>query len=407
MLKLSKKIALPLIAVLLIGTGIGGYFLFRNFQIPKYFVDRYPELIEYCDTQESENGLKVSCKALMLDIKPNVSDGTPSLTSLVITNDEELKEYTITEKEEVFAWTNEVLHFKKLKPVIINIQYTKGNLLKYSLSSITFEEIPDTYIQEIVNRDMEEIMGMDKSSTTILNSLDFCPRPETLPDYVAKKEEYTAYWNENILSKDDYQNEELYTTDDTEIKLLFGCDSQRNLEYLNDCSINNLNLTSNFRNVLNTSEPQTPQWGIESEGINQVNLKQISLTYDETNLLLTDYMPLLKNGEGFVMIENNLDVLKSLIDTINSETNVTEEVFCGTVKLLENFENIPEVRDYITKVSRLFLDNIPLSSSAICANTLGSDVLDKTGLYIKYLLTESHKNMALFNRCINLQEFIK
>jgi len=91
MLKLSKKIALPLIAVLLIGTGVGGYFLFRNFQLPKYSVDRYPELLEYCDIEEGGDSLMVSCKALMLDIRPNVSDGTPSLTSLIIANDEELK----------------------------------------------------------------------------------------------------------------------------------------------------------------------------------------------------------------------------------------------------------------------------------------------------------------------------
>ena len=86
--------------------------------MPKYFVDRYPELIEYCDTEESENGLKVSCKALMLNMKPNVHNETPSLTSLIITNNKELKEYTLSEKSGVFVWTNDLLQYIRLKPLL-------------------------------------------------------------------------------------------------------------------------------------------------------------------------------------------------------------------------------------------------------------------------------------------------
>lgn len=406
MLKLSKKIALPLIAVLLIGTGVGGYFLFKNFQLPKYFVDRYPELLEYCDTEKAGNGLKVSCKALMLDIKPNVSEGTPSLTSLIITNDEELKEYIITEKEDVFAWTNDILQFKKLKPVIINLQYVKKNPITYSIQSITFENIPDTYIQDIVNRDIEEIMSMDKSSTTILNSFDFCPRPETLPDYVIKKEEYAKYWNENVLTRADYLNKSFYTTENRDIKILFGCDSQVNMGYLTSCSKTGINLTSNLKKLLASSNPTTPKFSTALDELNQGELKQISLTYDGTDKLLLDFMPLLKNGDKFSLIKSNSDILLSLIDTINTQKNANEDVFCGTVKLLNEFDNVPEIKGYINKMQSCILENITQSTSAICSGILNMDTVDSKGLYIKNSYTKVADNFKLFSSCINLQEFI-
>lgn len=384
MLKLSKKIALPLIAVLLIGTGVGGYFLFKNFQIPKYFVDKYPELIEYCDTQESENGLKVSCKALMLDIKPNVSDGTPSLTSLVIANDEELKEYTITEKEEVFAWINDVLQYKKLKPIVINIQYTKGSLLKYSLSNITFEEIPETYIQEIVNRDIEEIMGMDKSSTTILNSFDFCPRPETLPDYVIKKEEYTKYWNENILSEEEYKNGYNYSLDDTIIRLLFACDSARNVGYSHFCkNIEDKDQSSILKNNLPN------QFSLEdnSEELNTAILKAISYLYDIT---------LIKENNTKFISENSIT---SLLLTMIRDSIQREEILCSLDKIQNRAEEGASQIDNLD-------ENIGNSKSTICINLLQDSIYDKTGIFLKYRFDTVSKDFLIFNRCNNLKLYI-
>jgi len=405
MFKLSKKIAIPLIAVLIIGTGVGGYFLFRNFQIPKYFVDKYPELLDYCDTTQNGNNLKVSCKALMLDLKPN--DGSPSLTSLVITNAEKLKEYAITEKESVFSFTNDILQFKKLKPVIINLQYNKGNLLKYSLNSITFEDIPETYIQEIVNRDIEEIMGMDKSSTTILNSFDFCPRPEVLPDYVTKKEKYTEYWGKNILTKAEYQDDNLYTATNREIKILFGCDSQINLGYLNKCPRGDVNLTNDLKKSLNTLDPEIPQWDTELDGIDLVDFKQISLSYDGINNFINDYWPFMIDGKDITTRSNHSEVLVSLINKINSKENVKEEVFCGTVKLLQRYREFPEIQKNLDKLTQILLENISESSSILCTDVLDTDLIDSSGLYLKNIFTYDLKEMNIFNRCINLQKHFK
>lgn len=403
MLKLSKKIALPLIAVLLVGTGVGGYFLFRSFQIPKYFVDKYPELLDYCDTTQNGNNLKVSCKALMLDLKPN--DGSPSLTSLVITNAEELKEYAITEKESVFSFSNDILQFKKLKPIIINLQYTKGNLIKYSLNSVTFEDIPDTYIQEIVNRDIEEIMGMDKSSTTILNSFDFCPRPETLPDYVIKREEYSEYWGKNILTKAEYQNDNLYITTNREIKILFGCDSQINLGYLNECPRGNINFTDNLKKSLNVLDPEVPQWNIKLEDTNLTNLKQISFSYDGKNIFINGSWPLMLHEED--IIKNHSEVLISLLNRINTTENVSEEVFCGTMKLLQRYKEFPEIQKNLDKLTQILLQNISKPSSILCTDVLNTDLIDSNGSYLKNIFTYDLKEMSIFNRCINLQKLIK
>jgi len=367
MFKLSKKIALPLIAVLLIGTGVGGYFLFRNFQLPRYFVDRYPELLEYCDTEESKDGLKISCKALMLDIRPNVSDGIPSLTSLIIANDEELKEYTITEKEEVFAWTNEVLQFKKLKPIIINIQYTKKNPITYSIQGITFEDIPETYIQEIVNRDIEEIMGMDKSSTTILNSFDFCPRPETLPDYVVKKEEYAKYWGENILSEDEYKNGYNYNLDDTTIRLLFACDSAKNRNMIDICT--------RSTEIIKTKTNES----LISNNENLYLLKLITTIYDLNNM---DSL-----SKPF-----NIDYILKILDVSLKENPYLEQQALCALKYTGLSEQVVEF-------SYNGLD------SFLC-RSIFSDLLNTPGLYIRGFFSDEEKNLKLLDRCHNLNFYL-
>lgn len=384
MLKLSKKIALPLIAVLLIGTGVGGYFLFRNFQLPKYSVDRYPELLEYCDIEEGGDSLMVSCKALMLDIKPNASDGTPSLTSLIITKGEELKEYTITEEEAKFAFTNDILQFKKLKPIVINIQYTKINPIKYAVQNITFEDIPETYIHEIVNRDIEEIMGMDKNSTTILNSFDFCPRPETLPDYVTNIEKYIKYWNENILSEEEYKNGYNYSLDDTIIRLLFACDSARNVGYSHFCkNIEDKDQSSILKNNLPN------QFSLEdnSEELNTAILKAISYLYDIT---------LIKENNTKFISENSIT---SLLLTMIRDSIQREEILCSLDKIQNRAEEGASQIDNLD-------ENIGNSKSTICINLLQDSIYDKTGIFLKYRFDTVSKDFLIFNRCNNLKLYI-
>lgn len=247
---------------------------------------------------------------------------------------------------------------------------------------------------------------MDRNSTTILNSFDFCPRPETLPDYIVKKEEYTKYWKENILKKEDYQNEKLYTTTGTEIKILFGCDSQKNLGYLDECKRGNVELGNDLRKLLK-SEPKLPEWDIPLESVSQAMLKQISFLYDGRNLLPVDSMPLLQKGEDFYMIKNTSDVLTTLVDWINSEVNINEDVFCGTVKLLNDYNDIPEVQNYITNIYHIFSDNFISSSSVMCSKMFNNNLVDYTGLYFKNTFNDYQENIKLYNRCINLEEYIR
>ncbi len=405
MIKLSKNIALPLIAVLIIGTGIGGYFLFRNFQIPEYFVDKYPELIEYCDTQESKNGLKVSCKALMLDIKPN--DGSPSLTSLVISNDEELKEYTVTEEEEVFSFTNDILQFKKLKPVIINIQYTKGNLLKYSLSSITFENIPDAYIQEIVNRDIEEIMGMDRSSTTILNSFDFCPRPEILPDYVVKKEEYTKYWEENILSEEEYEDISLYTIDDNNIRGLFLCESMKNIGINSFCRTNPL-VIGDISSITGVTFDTPSEF---SSPINKENsyLKIISLTRDSYYLDLNlehSHNEESKHSHSMLMDTNFFRTnTKDLITLLDSKGNLDELSYCAAMLLYKDIAPDEDINRNMQKYQEYLEGNVSKISSSVCIKLIGDQAIDINGIYLKLYYSDKNQptDFEIFEDCNNLK----
>ncbi|KKP65798.1 MAG: hypothetical protein UR61_C0011G0002 [candidate division WS6 bacterium GW2011_GWE1_34_7] len=396
MLKLSKKVALPIITIVLVGVAVGGYFLFKDFKLPSYFVDRYSELLEYCDTEKSESGLKVSCKALMLDIRPN--DGSPMVTSLVIANDEELKEYTITEKEEVFAFTNDILQFKKLKPVIINIQYTKINSIKYGVSSITFEDIPETYIQEIVNRDIEEIMGMDKSSTTILNSFDFCPRPETLPDYVIKKEEYAKYWSENILPEEEYRKLLFLDYEDFTIEKFKLCNSSKNLEYSRICD---------FKEIKNSDLlPKTiPQLFISSKNIvyygeideqNQDTLKRASLLLDHFHYNYGKIIEIIVGLDSFISYIQATDKLPSI------SLCTLFEIYDNLAEADKRFEN---GRDYI---QILLLETMAKPQSSSCSIAYNDALVDSTGIYLRnYFFSPSIQEFEIFEECNNLNFFVK
>jgi len=390
MLKLSKKIALPLIAVLIIGTIVGGYFLFRNFQIPSYFVDKYPELLEYCDTEENGNTLTVSCKALILEILPN--EESPSLVFLIITKDEELREYTITEKEDMFAFTNDVLQFKKLKPVIVNLQYVKKNPITYSMQGIRFENIPETYIQDLVNRDIEEIMNIDKSSTTILNSFDFCPRPETLPEYVNSQVEYKVYFDKNIQSTNSYKIGPRYGKDLTTIYSFLFCESARNLGYNDICKTipnkNSLSIPQNLSRVSMYSQNLIHKEILENKDITLLNLT--SMLYDNLYLYKQNYAFLYEDFESFLRELNTIGEYNDIL------YSTSKKLFYSTEILSYLIEESSYPKEY---------------SSLLFTNDLQkhTHTLDINGLYIYHYFTNKKIDVRfrLLEKCNNISVYVK
>jgi len=338
-----------------------------------------------------------------LDIKPNVSDGIPSLTSLIIANEEELKEYIITEKEEVFAWTNDVLQFKKLKPVIINLQYVKKNPITYSIQGITFDDIPETYIQEIVNRDIEEIMGMDKSSTTILNSFDFCPRPETLPDYVIKKEEYAKYWNENILSERDYKDFYLYAYDDNVLRSFFLCKSSENIGLENIC---NPTETKDFKISSNSSATSFSGRRAKEEDLPYI--KWLSLVIDRYFLNIGD------ERDTIAKIDKSKDTIASSLEGVLNKLNVNgdlDEISYCSIGLFFS-EAVKDENTTLKDKDQLITDNIfnnlNISSSSFCLNFENETNIDTHGFFLKnfFYQDEILSTFRLLEKCNNLNNFI-
>jgi len=228
---------------------------------------------------------------------------------------------------------------------------------------------------------------MDKSSTTILNSFDFCPRPEILPDYVIKKEEYVKYWEENILSKEEYLNGYNYNLDDTTIRLLFACDSAKNVGYKDVCEKHET-IDNKFLNKSSTNLNIIPNWERELTDNDRWLLKEISLIYD--NMFLSKQYVLFSS----ISLEN-------LIKQLNANS-IPEEILCGTYKIFVTIGNV-NGQDYIKSI---FQSNTKEVASAICEESVYNGKFDPTGLYLNHMYNQISVIMGIYGKCNNLNTFL-
>lgn len=383
----KKKYIILLLITLVLAAITAGIYLFVNPSTndsTSYTVDKYSDVTNWCDTSVEENTLSVNCKALLINI-----DTDSCFEVQVITKDKVLKNLTVCEKNDSLSYTNDVLGYKKLMPVDMVFTYTKeGILSEYSFSNVSFAKVDDTYVQGIVNKDIEEIMGMDRSSTPILNSFDFCPTPEMLPEYIVEKEQYAKYWEENILSEDEYRNGYNYNLDDTTIRLLFACDSAQNIGYTNVC-VNNTTTANNLydKNLLDLNT--LPNWDKDIANNDDIFLKEISLIYDNFYL-----------KETYVTLSDDM-VFNNLIKRINN-SHISEMMFCSIYKIYENIED----ENGLNYIKNIVLSNISKISTPSCT-TIYKDMTNSKGIYLQTYFSSSPEKFKLMNRCQNLTLLIK
>jgi hypothetical protein len=368
-----------------------GIYLFVN---PKgngftsYTVDKYSDVTDWCETNLKEGKLVSDCKALLINI-----DSNSCFEVKVITKNKELKDFTVCEKNDTLTYTNDVLGYKKLMPVNMVFTYTKEGILgDYSFSNVSFGKADDTYIQSIVNEDIANLVTIDPSSTTIENSVDFCPRPETLPSYVtdANRTAYTEYFNKNIMAKEKYFDGYMYNWDDSTIRILFACDSAENMGYTDVCDKTKIQGKSQFPDdsVLITSTLTA------KEDLDPSVLKEISLIYD--NMFLMESM----NN----MISLNL--LASLNNRINSAGNVNNEIICSITKIYDNlFFNDPKYNIGVNNLHSIITANAP---NFLCIDNFSDEKrYDVYGLYLKaYYSNRKVTDLYISYRCRNLIKYL-
>lgn len=384
----KKKYIILLFVMLILAATTAAIYLFANPNKNKsnsYQVDKYSDVTSWCDTNQDDEKLAIDCKALLINI-----DANSCFEVQVITRDNELKNLTVCEKNDTLTYSNDILGYKKLMPINMIFTYTKEGMIgNYSFGSVSFNKIDDTYIQNIVNEDIANLVTIDPSTTTIQNSVDFCPRPESLPSYVteANKLSYSEFYTKNLMPKEQYDNSSLYDwQNEDNIKLLYASNSQITAGYSTSHPLVEIDSSDALIEAL-SQNPIPPQFENLIDNVDSLYLKQISALYDNSSMISSQY----KNNYLFHIVE-----------ALNTNSR-SEEMFCGTYNLLElaSITNPTLINQYLNKMYDIISNNIPKLHSITCANILTPEEINFTGKYMKFSIDSN-----IMYRCINLNSFL-
>ncbi|MDD4381860.1 MAG: hypothetical protein PHE21_00750 [Candidatus Dojkabacteria bacterium] len=372
-----------LLIVLLAGVFAGTYFILQRYVKNEMFLDKHSDVVSLCDRQEGTNIYK--CNLLLEDIVPNI-EGKTCFDVQIISN-ETIVPTRFCEEEQYLSLTNDIVQFKKLKPLTVSFTYVYNKL-----TNISFEPISDTYIQDLVNRDIEEIMQMNKADTTILNSFDFCPKPSILPEYITNKEAYIEYFDKNVQSINTYKAGPTYSKDLTVIYSFLFCESANNLEYKNICrNTPNRNISlipKNQDKVYVHSNNLVHKETLEAQDITLLNI--ISLLYDNLYLINQSNTFFYEDFGSYIkelnLTEKHNDILYSTSRKLFSSTDM--------------LNNLITEEEYFKGYSSLLFSNYIENYK---------DKIDISGLYIYHYLRNKELDIRfrLLERCNNISVYIK
>lgn len=418
--KMTKKntyliILLVLLFVLCLGAGI--YFLIqkKNLTPVSYNVNKYEDLINWCDTNTEENKLNVSCNALLLEIRA-IDTNNSCADIQIITKEKELKSISICENGAVITYSNEVLAYKRLMPIGIKFTYEKGSSSgNYTFSNVSASKIDDSYIRNIVNEDINTLINtpIDRTLTettiddgskyldaneetyTIKNSIDYCPAPEAIPNYISATDGYTRFYKNNILSVTDYSNISEDRLFGEIFEKLFACDSSTKLGY-NTCNLSKISNQPQIPSNIVALNTDKMVWGTKLDLMSRVYLKQISAIYNN--------MYANKKFDSQYIID-----LNKLISDINTKKELSETTFCSAYKLFDALSTkssaFNEKKDFIKST---VIANIDKVTSRQCLGIFSESEIDLQGAYLKvYFSNLNNKTIfRIYNQCNNLSSII-
>jgi len=319
----------------------------------------------------------------------------------VITKARELKDLTVCEKNDSLSYTNDILGYKKLMPVDVTFTYTKEGILgDYSFSNVSFSKVNNTFVQNIVNEDIANLVTIGPLTTITQNSVDFCPNPDALPDYISKEnmEMYLLYYTSNILSKEKYLNTNSNPKEDYYLSKLFLCDSSKNIG-INICDMSRIQNISKLSKTVPTLsvDLNNIKWGNELDNLDISYLGEASLLYD--NFFVTD-------GSSSYYIER----VDGLINAIGTKKNINESTLCSSYKIFNTLKNSNKsFLPLVDFIKAIIFENIDKVSSPLCGEIISEFNIDHTGLYLKQYLGNHNNNsiLKIYARCNNLNNFLK
>ena len=394
--KFWKTFLISLGCVLLMAGGV--YIYFKDpFGFRKIKVDKYSEILDWCDVSNSKDELDVDCKALLLNIR-NKENGDGCFDVEVISNEENLESINICEQNEAFSFSNEVLQYKKLMPIDATFVFQREQFLgKYIFKSVTFSPVDTSYIQEMINKDVKYLSGIKSSNvTTIKNSVNFCPIPENLPSYIGSDnlERYTTFYKFSKLTEDSFSEGSFYNPPVGELNLIFSCESQNKSLYSTSCSINKIKISEDLRVEL--SRAPMP----------------VNFTHENNapELTIINNLSVLSEENTFVRVSNESEILRLIINSFNEDNSTTPEMYCALFKLLSNsLEVDSSLEKYLSYMKNFINGNILSFGNMLCYDSINFDRIDPFGYYIYNMSSDIPRdnNFYLLDRCQNLYNILK
>jgi len=417
---MSKKniyLLVTLLGLFFIFLGTGMYFLFHSKQSETgvYNVDKYSDILNWCDTSTEENKLNIDCKALLLEIR-TIDTNNSCADIQIITKEKELKSISVCESGSVISYSNDVLAYKKLMPIGIKFIYEKNKESNiFALNNISAVKIDDSYIQNIVNEDINTLintkidreltesvgpenkkyLGADENTYTITNSIDFCPAPKSLPSYVTNKEDYAQFFNKNILSQTDYSDLSEEKQYGEIFKKLFACDSSVKLGY-NICNMSKTVSASSLPSDFKNFDTNKIYWGTKVDLMSRVYLKQIAAIYNN------------------IYVQKNIDTkyilgINKLLSDMYLKENLNETTFCSMYKIYDAFSKVDNTfENRKSFVKSTVISNLGKVTSQQCLSIFSESEIDLQGSYLKvYFNNINNKDIfRIYNQCNNLSRII-
>ncbi len=377
------SILLPIFMLLLCG---GLYFLFKD-KIPvlnTVKIEKYTEILDWCESSKSEEGLVINCPALLVDIRVG-EENTSCFDIQILTKNNTIEDLSLCERTDKISYANEILQFKRLLPIDVEFSYSRPNLLSsYVFNTFDMTLMSDDQIKAFVNDDIAELVNMDITTTKIKNSVDFCPAPDKLPEYITEtnKTSYTGFYEANKLEASEYENTYNYNLDDTVIRFLFSCDSKKIVNNLSGCTQTSYQLSEDAYTELR----KTP---------NSIDFDMALNDNDRYNIKIASF--LIDNPDG-IKISSSVSALITLLKELNGTPDVNEYLYCSAYKVISKIED-----SLAQEYSNVMLDNIEQSihktTSAICAGMVSSDDVDNIGLYLRIINSTKGDDFQILNKC--------
>ncbi len=394
----SKNLLLGILSVLFVcTTGLAIYMLATSTKHNKV-IDKYSELLNWCNSQEQEQDLIINCQGLLLNIATSEEEEN-CFNTQIITNEKILKTISFCGLGENLQYSNEILSYKKLLPIDISLTYIGTDTPdSYILDKVSITTSSEDYFQNIVNEDIAELTTLNTSSTTIQNSVDFCPKPEVLPSYITEenKIKYTEYYSNNILTGEKYY--ELYTEEykttfienwtNPTINILFGCESSSRLGYEAVCR---KALGSEYINLeLSTLPSLVQDWS--------------SLTISDSDLISLKNLSLVLDGALYQGDHSNYFLPKIVNELFQflADAQNNQIVYCNEYKIFELLaQNNQVASDQLNTMTTLVDQNLP-NASSFCTQILDDNFYDKKGLYLKAFFSTKNSTFTIYEKCNNL-----